>query len=137
MASHPNVVDGQAAWDALAAGDPAPAFEGLAQDVIIDNGPGAKPWSHVEGKDALALMMLEFVSQFRDDWKQEGRVVYADDQVGIALVHESGTATSGDAFDNMAVWVSRYGDDGKVNRIWTVDLAHEELERFWERNPVR
>lgn len=134
--SHPLAVSGQQAWDALAAGDPGPAFEALADDVVVDNGPGAQPWSHVEGKDALATMMLEFVSQFQGDWKQVGRVVHADDQVVISLVHETGTVRSGDVFDNRAIWVSRYGEDGKVNRIWTVDLAHEELEEFWRRNPV-
>jgi hypothetical protein len=36
----------------------------------------------------------------------------------------------------MAVYVARYGTDGKVNRLWTVDLAHEELETFWLRNPI-
>jgi hypothetical protein len=26
--------------------------------------------------------------------------------------------------------------DGKAERQWTVDMAHEELEKFWQRNPV-
>jgi ketosteroid isomerase-like protein len=137
VAEHPHAVSGQAVWDALADGDPGPAFEQLADDVIIDNGPGAAPWAHVEGKAALGTMMLEFVAEFRDDWKQQGQVVYADDEVAISLVRETGTAKSGDRFDNRAIWISRYGEGGTVNRIWTVDLAHEELERFWQRNPVR
>jgi hypothetical protein len=109
----------------------------LADDVVVDNGPGAAPWSHLEGKDALVTMMVEFVAQFRGDWLQVGQVVYADDSVVVSKVHETGTSASGDSFDNIAFWIARYGSDGKVNRIWTVDLAHEELERFWQRNPVR
>ena len=134
--THPNAVAGQQAWDALAQGDPGPDFDALADDVVVDNGPGAQPWAHVEGKDALATMMLEFVARFDGDWKQVGQVVHADDELVISVVRETGTALSGDAFDNRAIWVSRYGEDGKVNRIWTVDLAHEALEEFWRRNPV-
>lgn len=137
MTQHPHAVSGQAAWDALADGDPGPAFDQLSDDVVIDNGPGAAPWSHVEGKEALGTMMVEFLSEFRDDWKQQGRVVYADDDVVIAIVHETGTAKSGDRFDNRAIWISRFGAAGTVNRIWTVDLAHEELEQFWQRHRAR
>jgi hypothetical protein len=49
---------------------------------------------------------------------------------------ETGKAASGDVFDNTAVYVYRFGPDGKVNRLWTTDLAHEQLEEFWRRNPV-
>ena len=126
----------QAAWDALASGDPMPAFGVLAEDVVVDNGPGAGPWRHVEGRDALADVLVKLASRFNDDWKQVGQVVYADDQLVISLVRETGTAPPGDVFDNLAVYVSRIGADGKTNRLWTVDLAHEALEQFWERNPV-
>jgi ketosteroid isomerase-like protein len=126
----------QAAWDALATGDPTAAFDVLAEDVVVDNGPGAGPWRHVEGREALADVLIKLAGQFNDDWKQVGQVVYADDELVITLVKETGTAPSGDVFDNLAVYVSRMGPDGRTNRLWTVDLAHEALEEFWERNPV-
>jgi hypothetical protein len=81
-------------------------------------------------------MAMQFVPFFKGTWQQEGRCIYADDSMTVALVHETGTAPSGDGFDNMAVYVSRFGPDGKVNRLWTTDLAHEALEEFWRRNPV-
>jgi hypothetical protein len=124
----------QAAWDALAAGDPMPAFEQLADDVVLDN--NTSPWRHIEGRDALAEFLLHLALHFNDDWKQVGRIVYLDDEVGVTLVKETGTAKSGDVFDNLAVFVSRTGADGKINRMWTVDLHHEAVEKFWERNPV-
>jgi hypothetical protein len=133
---HERVKESQDAWDALGAGDPGPIFDALSESVIVDNGPGAGPWRHVEGRDALAEMLITFSGLFRDDWRQEGTVIYADDEKVIALVKETGTAKSGDVFDNLAVYVSRFGPDGKVNRLWTVDLAHETLEEFWKRNPV-
>jgi ketosteroid isomerase-like protein len=136
MDKHPHFVATQGSWDALAAGDLVGALELLADEVVIDNGPGAGPWRHIEGKDAFIAMAMEFIPLFGDTWHQEGRCVYADDSMSIALVHETGTAPSGDGFDNMAVYVYRFGTHGMAERLWTTDLAHEALEEFWRRNPV-
>jgi ketosteroid isomerase-like protein len=131
-----DVAEAQGAWDALAAGDPGPIFDSLADDVVVDNGPGAGPWRHVEGRDALAEVLVDLSVQFRGDWTQTGTVVFADDDMTVTLVRETGTSLSGDEFRNLAVYVARLGADGKVNRLWTVDLAHEDLEAFWLRNPI-
>jgi hypothetical protein len=69
-------------------------------------------------------------------WAQDGRCIYADDHMSIALVQEKGKAPSGDDFDNVAVYVYRFNEDGKVHRLWTTDLAHEALEEFWTNNPI-
>lgn len=131
-----DIAEAQRAWDALASGDPGPIFDALSDDVVVDNGPGAGPWRHVEGRDALAHVLLALASQFRGDWLQTGTVLFADDEKTVTLVSETGTALSGDEFRNLAVYVARLGDDAKVNRLWTVDLAHEDLEAFWLRNPI-
>jgi ketosteroid isomerase-like protein len=131
-----DIPEAQQAWDVFASGDPGPLFDALAEDVVVDNGPGAGPWRHVEGRDALAEVLMNLTVQFRDDWTQVGTVIFADDSMTVTLVRETGTALSGEEFRNLAVYVARYGQDGKVNRLWTVDLAHEELEAFWARNPV-
>jgi hypothetical protein len=128
--------EAQRVWDALAEGDPGPIFDSLAEDVVVDNGPGAGPWRHVEGRDALAQVLIDLASRFREDWTQTGTVIFADDAMTVTLVQETGTALSGDKFSNLAVYVARYGTDVKVNRLWTVDLAHEDLEEFWLRNPI-
>jgi hypothetical protein len=58
--------------------------------------------------------------------------------MSIALVHETGThAASGDAFDTLAVWITRFDADGKADRQWAVDMAHDQLEELWARNPVQ
>ena len=136
MSQHPNFVAVQGSWDALAAGDVMGAFDLLADDVVIDNGPGAGPWRHIEGKEAFFTMAMQFVPWFQGTWAQTGQCVYADDNTGIAVVGETGKAPSGDAFDNVAVYVYRFDEQGKVNRLWTTDLAHEALEDFWRRNPI-
>lgn len=136
MTNHPNFDVVQQGWDDLAAGNLAAALDLLADDVVVDNGPGAGPWRHLEGKEAFFTMAMQFIPFFQGSWAQEGRCVYADDSMAVALVHETGKAPSGDAFDNMAVYVYRFGADGKVNRLWTTDLAHEDLEGFWRRNPI-
>ena len=71
---------------------------------------------------------------FGGTWHQDGRCVYADGRCTISLVHETGTGPGGDTFDNMAIWISRLDADGKNDRLWTVDLDHEHVTAFWDRN---
>jgi ketosteroid isomerase-like protein len=136
MSEHRNFRVVQDGWDALAAGDVGSALDMFAEDVVVDNGPGAGPWRHIEGKEAFFTMAMQFIPFFQGTWAQNARCIYADDSMAVALVHETGKAPSGDVFDNMAVYVYRFNPAGKVNRLWTTDLAHEDLEEFWRRNPV-
>lgn len=104
----------------------------------MENGPGAGPWHRARGKDDLALLLLlEFASSLGETFHQDGRCVYADDRVAISLIHEIGTAPSGDRFDNLAVYISRLRPDGQTERLWTVDLDAEHCEAFWAKTPAR
>jgi len=131
-----NTKELQSTWDAAAAGDYGPALDSLADDVQIENGPGAGPWHKAHGKDDVALMLLEFIATFGDTFHQDGRVVYADEHVTISLVKETGGLPNGAVFDNLAVWVSRRGPDGRTDRIWTTDLNSEKCEAFWGSHPT-
>lgn len=124
---HPNFARIEAGWAAIARGDVVGAFDLLADEIVVDNGPGAGPWRHLEGKEEFFTMAMQFIPFFQGTWKQDARCIYADDTTGVALVHETGTAPSGDVFDNLAVYVYRFNADGKVDRLWTTDLAHEAL----------
>jgi hypothetical protein len=63
--------------------------------------------------------------------------VFANEEFAVTPVAETGThGESGDMFDNRAIYISRFDKDGKTKRVWTVDLDSEEMERFWQRNPV-
>ncbi len=135
MANHPNFDRVQAALDAARQGDYAPAFDAFADDVLVEFSPGAGPWHRTRGKDDLALMFLEFTAFFGDTFHQDGRVVYADDRVAIALIRETGTASGGDRFDNLAVYIYRLRPGGQTDRMWTVDLDVEHCEAFWQKNP--
>ena len=53
--------------------------------------------------------------------------------MAISLIHETGTAPSGDRFDNLAVYISRLRPDGQTERLWTVDLDAEHCEAFWAK----
>ena len=121
--------------DASRGGDYGPAFDNFADDIVIENGPGAGLWHRARGKDDLALMLLELAGSFGDTFHQDGRCVYADDRVSISLIHETGTAPGGDRFDNLAVYVGRLRPDGTTERLWTVDLDAEHCEAFWAKNP--
>jgi hypothetical protein len=134
----PNEVSrNQEAWSALSAGDPGPALAAQSETVIFDNGPGAGPWRHTEGQAAFLEMYGHFLPVFGETFQQEGTCIFANNQFAIALVAETGVhAESGDVFDNRAIYVSRFDSEGKTERVWTVDLDSEDMERFWRRNPV-
>lgn len=134
MTEHPNVERTQDSWDAVARGEIEPVLAGLAEDLIVENGPGAGPWRHIVGRDAYIDFALAFIPTFGDTWKQYGRCVYADDRVTISLVQETGTTPAGDQFDNLAVYISRLSQDGQTERLWTVDIDQEACEQFWQRN---
>jgi hypothetical protein len=130
---HPNGQKAQETWDALARGELA-GLDDQADGIVVENGPGAGPWRVVEGKDAFATFVLQFIGFFGGSWHQDGRCLYADDRCTISLVHETGTGPNGDEFDNMAIWISRIDADGTNDRLWTVDLDQEHVTAFWERN---
>jgi hypothetical protein len=126
----------QGLLDAAEAGDYGPAFESFAENIIVENGPGAGPWRHADGRDEFANVLLEFAAFFDGTFRQHGHCIYADDRVVINLIEETGTTPAGDTFDNLAVYVTRIGADGKGDRLWTVDLDTEACLDFWARNPV-
>ena len=114
MTSHPNFDRTQAAVNAARQGDYAPAFDAFTDDVLMENGPGPA-LTRARGKDDLALLLLlEFASSLGETYHQDGQCVYADDRVAISLIHETGTAPSGDRFDNLAVYISRLRPDGRT-----------------------
>src|SRR5215467_14181020 len=113
MANHPNFDRAQAYLDAARQGDYVPWFDAFADDVLVENGPGAGPWHRARGKDDLALLLIEFTASLGDTFHQGGRCVYADDRVAISLIHETGTALGGDQFDNLAVYIGRLRPDGQ------------------------
>jgi hypothetical protein len=76
------------------------------------------------------------VGSIGDTFHQDGRCVYADDRVSISLIHETGTAPSGDRFDNLAVYVGRLPPAGTAERLWTVDPDAEHCEASWKKNPA-
>jgi ketosteroid isomerase-like protein len=135
MTNHPNFDRAQAVLDAVRKGDYAPAFDLYADDIAYENGPGAGPWHRARGKDDLALMLTEFAAALDGTFHQDGRWIYADDRTAICLIHETGTAPSGDRFDNLAVYTLRLRPDGQADRVWTVDLDTEHCETFWHKNP--
>jgi ketosteroid isomerase-like protein len=126
----------QGLLDASEAGDYGPAFDSFAENIVVENGPGAGPWRRADGRDEFANVLLEFAAFFDGTFKQRGRCIYVDDRVVINLIEESGTTPSGDTFENLAVYVSRLGADDKTDRLWTVDLDTEACNEFWARNPV-
>ena len=90
MSNHPNFDRTQTVLDAVRQGDYAPVFDLYADDIQMDNGPGAGPWHFARGKDDMALMLTEFAGFFGDTFNQDGRCVYADDHTAICLIPRPG-----------------------------------------------
>jgi hypothetical protein len=131
-------VRAQSVWDAMDDGDPMPALEALTEDVVIDNGPGAGPWSHVEGKQEFINMYGAFLPVFGESFHQRGQCVFANSQFAVTLVSETGRHVESDeVFDNRAIYITRFDSDGKTERLWTVDLDSEAMEQFWGSNPTK
>lgn len=135
MTNHPNFDRAEAALEAARQGNYGLVFNAFTDDVLVENGPGAGPWHRARNKEELALLLVEFSAALGETFHQDGRCIYADDRVAINLIHETGRSPSGDQFDNTAVYVNRLLPDGKVNRMWTVDLDSEHCEDFWRENP--
>ena len=100
--NHPSFDRAQAALDAARRGDYGPTFEALADEVILENGPGAGPWRVARGKADMGLLLLEFSAALGNTFHQEGRCVYADDRVVINLIRETGQGPDRDQFDSLA-----------------------------------
>jgi len=135
MSDHPNFVRTEAALRAMDDGDYDPIFSLFTDDIVVENGPGAGPWRRAQGKDDLGLMLMEFAAFFGDTFRQSGRCIYADDRMSVSVLHETGTAPSGDPYDNTGVYVSRLAPDGRADRMITFDLDVEQCEAFWRKNP--
>ena len=55
--NHPNFDRAQAALDASRQGDYGPTFEALADEIILENGPGAGPWRVARSKEDMGLFV--------------------------------------------------------------------------------
>ncbi len=134
---HPNVAITNSAWAGISKGDPSLAIANIAENVRVENGPSAGPWRVANSRDELFGLLADFAGVFGDTFHQSGRCLYANGDFSVTLVNETGIhAGSGDAFDNRAIYINRYGPEGTVDRIWTVDLDSESAETFWQNNPV-
>jgi hypothetical protein len=132
MTAHPNQTKAQDAWDAIAKGDLGPAGALTSPTTAMHHGPGAGPFAGPgQGLDRLLEMALYFDEVFAGTFHQDGRCVYADDDCAVNLVRETGTTPDGTVFDNRAIWINRFGGDGLVDGIWTIDLDDAAMRAFW------
>jgi hypothetical protein len=81
--------------DAAEAGDDGPVFGSFGENITVENGPGAGPWRHAEGRDEFANVLLECSALSDGTFRQHGRCIYADDRVVINLIEESGSTAAG------------------------------------------
>ena len=80
MTSHPNFDRAQAILGATRRGDYAPAFDNFADDIVMENGPGAGPYDVLN-----TIVSQDAASVVSDSWGQceseEGRADAAAENV--------------------------------------------------------
>ena len=57
-------------WTRYLQGDYGPSFDSIAEDIVVENGPGAGPWHRATNRDDMALMLLEFSAALGDTFRQ-------------------------------------------------------------------
>ncbi len=62
-AGQPNMIRTQEIWDAIERGELK--LDELADDVVVDNGPGAGPRPHIESEVAFFTFVMKFVRFFK------------------------------------------------------------------------
>jgi ketosteroid isomerase-like protein len=125
------VAEMQRGWDAIASGDRTVALGMMADDVVMENGPlpFAEPWLRVEGRDAITATLDGFDMLFGGTLRQHGRCIHADGRIAVTLVRDQGRLRNGEPYGTDVVAVARFDADGKIDRMWFIEIDVEEVAR--------
>jgi ketosteroid isomerase-like protein len=128
IVNHENLARIQRGWDALAHGDPAPAFESMAADVVLENGPlpGPTRWVRCEGRETVAAMLAGQQALFGGTLRQTGTCLHADERVAVSVVRDEGVLGHA-RYATDVITVMRFDHRGDVDRLWFVEIDVERV----------
>jgi ketosteroid isomerase-like protein len=129
MSTHPNQARIQQGWDAIANGDPGPAFNTMANDIVMENGPlpVTPRWRIARGKEEIAVTMMEDAALLGSNFRQSGQCIYADDRIAISLVHDEAELSTGRRYDARPIAIMRFNESSLVDRLWIVEPDEDEV----------
>lgn len=117
-------------------GDPQPAFDALADDVVWRNDIGAGPLRLMRGRDDVIAMLLWWTEFFEGTFRHDLIDVCASDRHVIEILRETGTKDGHD-FDNVALYSfevdPRHPDH--FCSVETFDRDRDNIKAFWRRYP--
>lgn len=126
---HPNATHVRSVFTAIAAGDIVPAYDAVHEDIHNVNDIGAGPWRETRGREAFFDFFAQFGALFDGTFRQDVLEVIGYDDRVVVVVHETGTA-QGNRFDNRAIYLIEIVD-GRWTALRTMDMDHDDIERFW------
>lgn len=113
----------ETAWQAFGRGDIEEATK-LATEGTTISIPETLPWGGTyTGSDAFQQFLPQVFDQFDDFKVVPEKVLGADDDHVVVVVHATGRTKSGKSFDGRAVWVYRLRDGKVVEAEQFVDTA--------------
>ncbi len=138
MADHPLAARAReqfhSLWDD---GDPQPAFDALADDVVWRNDIGAGPLRLMRSKDEVIAMFVWWTEFFESTFRHELIDVCASDRHVIEILRETGTK-DGHEFDNLALYRFEVDprDPTRFSSVETFDRDRDHITEFWAHYPA-
>lgn len=123
----------RALWDD---GDPQPAFDALADDIVWRNDIGAGPLRLMRNKDEVIAMFVWWTDFFEGSFRHELIDVCASDRHVIEILREVGTKDGHD-FENLAVYRFEVDprDPHRFCSVETYDRDRDNIATFWSYFP--
>ena len=129
MAEHPNAELARKAYKAMAEGDLATVFEGIADDVVW-HGMAAGPLSGTyHGRDEVVAFFGRVMEETGGTFRLEVHDVLANDEHIVVLCTMS--ATRGNKSIEIPVVNVSHGRDGKVTEFWPATTDAQASIDFW------
>jgi uncharacterized protein len=132
MPAHPNASRIRNAYDAFARADLDEALKDLAPNAVFHfNGSGPLSGDHT-GRDEISKALIGIFELTGGSQKLDIASIFADDQHGVVVLHETATRTDGATLDVDEVHVLAIDGDGRITDLWDLPSDPEVHDRFFD-----
>jgi ketosteroid isomerase-like protein len=132
MAEHPNVQRIRDAYAAFAAGDLTAALKDLAPDAVFHlRGSGPLSGDHT-GVDDISAALVGAFELTAGTQKLDIASVFADDDHGVVVLHETASRPDGATLDIDEVHVLAVDGEGRITDLWDLPTDPERHNRFFD-----
>jgi|SRR5450759_3541854 ketosteroid isomerase-like protein len=132
MGLHPNVMRVRDAYAAFAKADLNGALKDLADDAVFHfNGEGPNSGDH-KGRAAIERALIANFELTGGTQSLEIKDVFADDNHGVVVAHETATRTDGATLGIDEVHVLAINPDGKITDLWDLPTDPDVHDAFFD-----